>query len=840
VLVLRILAEEHATAVGAALSPALAADIARVVPEYAQWAPAETPAPPADAETARFRFFDAVAGLLRRLGGRTPLAIVLDDLHWADVSSLRLVEFVAGGLRDAPLLLLGTYRDTEVGPDSPLGATLSALAREPTLERVHLRGLSPAEVAAYVANVVGHDADPALVGSLHDRTRGNPFFVAELVRLLRTEGRLGDDADATAVIADAHAVPQGVRDVIRSRLAQLPDGAVIVLTAAAIAGRQFDLALITRVVDMPEDDVLDLVEAAWMMGIVDEVATKPGHFEFAHELVRETLSEGLGTLRRVRLHRAVAEALEELHGYRNPAYLAECAYHFSEAAPGGDVLKAVLYGQKAADQLTAQLAYEDAVPVYERALDLVAAYDVGSPETRNDLLIGLAWALRSNGQLAQARVVLDRAVDAARTSGDAVRLARSVLGHGGGAFWGWWEEFGVTDHALIAQLEEALAALGDEDSWLRCEVLGRLAVELYFGADFERRDALSAEAVSAARRLEEPAAVAAALAARHVAVWRPENLAERLDLAAELVEVASGANLLERELIGRHLHMVDRFEAGDVSGADTDFARCEALAAELGQHSFSVQLAWFGSMREILAGRFAEGERLAQAAFEQNLASNESAAWMALGAQLFQLRREQGRLGEIEPVARQALLTQPHVGTTWRVALNTILVEGRRFDEARALLDEIVDEDLEQLHNPLLRPIEVRELAEQIAVLEHREAAACLERHLDEFAGDVLLLGTGHLCSGPTAFARGLVSRTLGRTDEAIEHLAHAVEVADALHARPNVARARWWLGRTLVERKEPGDVERARPLLQAAATEAADLGLAITPHIAAALAALA
>jgi tetratricopeptide (TPR) repeat protein len=370
-------------------------------------------------------------------------------------------------------------------------------------------------------------------------------------------------------------------------------------------------------------------------------------------------------------------------------------------------------------------------------------------------------------------------------------------------------------------------------------LLGRLSVELYFSAEFERRDALSAEAVAAARRLDEPAALAAALAARHVAVWRPENLAERLELASELVAVASDANLLERELVGRHLHMIDRFETGDVSGVDDGFARCETLATELGQHSLSVQLAWFCAMRKMLSGDFEESERLTQHAFEQNLSSNESAAWMALGAQLFHLRREQGRLGEIEDVARQALTTQPHVGTTWRIALATILVESRRFDEARALVDEVTAGNLEQLRNALLRPIEIRELAEQIAVLEHREAAAVVDAHLDQFAGEVMLLGTGHLCAGPTSFARGLVLRTLGRTDDAIEQLAHAVQIADALGARPHSVRARWWLGRTLVDRGAPGDAERARPMLQSAATEAAGLGLAITPHVAAALASL-
>jgi tetratricopeptide (TPR) repeat protein len=241
-------------------------------------------------------------------------------------------------------------------------------------------------------------------------------------------------------------------------------------------------------------------------------------------------------------------------------------------------------------------------------------------------------------------------------------------------------------------------------------------------------------------------------------------------------------------------------------------------------------------MRELLAGNLAESERLTHAAFEQNLAANESAAWMAFGAQLFHLRREQGRLGEIESVARQALLTQPHVGSTWRVALATVLVDDGRFDEARTIVDEVTAGNLTQLRNGLLRPIELRELAEQVAHLEHREAAEILDRHLDEFVGEVLILGTGHLCSGPTAFARGLVARTLGRIDEAIDQLTHAVEVADALGARPHATRARWWLAQTLLVRAVDDDTDQARTLLRAAAADATRYGFAVAPRIAAVL----
>ena len=152
-----------------------------------------------------------------------------------------------------------------------------------------------------------------------------------------------------------------------------------------------------------EDRALDLVEAAWMAGIVDESQDGFGHFRFAHELVREALVDDLSALRRMRLHHRIGEAIEELHGERNPGFLTERADHFVEAMPAGDALKAVLYNQRAADRLNAELAYEDAIPTYERANQLGDTYDAGSWQTHTDLLIGLGWAMRATGRLGDAR-----------------------------------------------------------------------------------------------------------------------------------------------------------------------------------------------------------------------------------------------------------------------------------------------------------------------------------------------------------------------------------------------------------------------------------------------------
>ena len=818
VQVLRVLATELAPDLLVETLGSEAADIARVVPEYSRFAGSDDGAA-LDAEAARFRFFDAVTSFLRRVSAHRTLLLVLDDLHWADQSSLRLLEFCLTALQDVPAVFVGTYRDSEAR-QPPLAATLATLARQPGLERVALRGLSVGEVTDYIAGVVGELPDAGLVESVHDRTGGNPFFVAEIVRLLRQEGRLGTAGPVAAPI------PEGVRDVIRTRLARLPADATPVLTAAAIVGREFDLSLVARVCGQDDDHVLDLVEAAWMMGIVDEVSDGSGRFKFAHELVRETLCDDLPTLRRVRLHRAVADAIEGIYGEQHPDHLAECAHHYAEAAPGGDPLKAVLYGQKAADRLASQLAYEDAIVIYERAIGLVDTYDVGSPATRIDLLIGLGWSLRASGRLVEARDLLRRAADRAEQAHEPERLGRAVLGFGGGTFWDWWQEFGVADNDLIGHLEHALEQLPPGDSVLRCELLSRLAVELYFVCPRPRRAELTCDAIEMARRLDEPAALCAALAGRHAALWSPANHGERLELSEELVEVAQRSGLRHSELVGRHFRMIDQLESGNRDAVELDVVAAEELATTLGQHSFRVQLMWFRVMRAALDGQFDESERLAHEAFEANRSSSESASWMALGAALYHVRREQGRHGELEPLLRDAVAAQPHVGVSWRVALALLLAEHGRPDEARELVDELLRADHAELPGGMLGGITIIQLAEVCIVGKFVDGAATLYPAVCEYPVDVVVLGTGHLCFGPIDLARGNLAWVLGRLDEAVAHLRRAIEVAHRMRSRPFVARTQARLAMALAERAGPGDLDEARAVAAAAVTDADGLGM--------------
>ncbi|WP_157406264.1 BTAD domain-containing putative transcriptional regulator, partial [Actinomadura chibensis] len=337
--------------------------------------------PEADVSTGRFRLHLAVGDYLAGLADGAPLLLVLDDLHWADEETLALLARLAGRLRDRPVLLVATFRQTEVGDG--LAAALAALARhEP--ERIDLRGLSASEVAALVRETCATGLDDAELSAIAERTGGNPFFTRETARLLDAEG----------LPAAVRRVPAGVGDVLRRRVARLPPAVRSVLRDAAVVGRDADLRVLADLAG-DEDTVLDAVEAALAVGLVTE--PEPGRMRFAHALVRDTLYDGISRARRTRLHGRVAAALER-HG---PGEAAAIAHHYLES--GADPAKAVRYARRAAAAAESRFAHGAAAALWARVVDTLRAE---GPDATGERLAAEVSAIRAAalaGNVVQAR-----------------------------------------------------------------------------------------------------------------------------------------------------------------------------------------------------------------------------------------------------------------------------------------------------------------------------------------------------------------------------------------------------------------------------------------------------
>jgi predicted ATPase/DNA-binding SARP family transcriptional activator len=399
-----------------------APDLARVVPELGELFPDLDPTGAADPAAARFRFFDAVDRFLVRLAAVTPLLLVFDDLHWADAPSLQLLHHVAARPDGAPVLLVGTYRNPPSVAAEPLAELLAALANEAAVRRVELGGLREDDLRALLANAA--DASDSLVAAMHRRTDGNPFFVTQLIGQL--EGRL---AEAEAEVVLGREIPGGVRDVIQRRVGRLPTLADELLTVAAVLGEHFELPPLAEVIDLEEERVLTLVEAAIDHGLVGESSERVGRYRFSHALIREALYEQLGALRRARLHRRVGEALERLYG-DDTDRLVELAHHFHEAAAEGETERAHTYALRAAEQAIARLGYEQAEDQLRRGLQVLdrSRSDRQRTERELELQVALGSLLMMTRGYADPEVgaACARATELCRT-GD-VGTAEQLLG----------------------------------------------------------------------------------------------------------------------------------------------------------------------------------------------------------------------------------------------------------------------------------------------------------------------------------------------------------------------------------------------------------------------------
>jgi DNA-binding CsgD family transcriptional regulator len=339
-----------------------AADIAEIIPAARQKLPGLEAPPTLTPEQARFRLFDSITSFLNTASDSRPLVPVLDDLQWADRSSLLLLEFMVRQIAGSRLFLLGAYRDVEVPRGHPLSQTLGSLVREPLFRSLHLAGLNREEVGSFVQSASGVTPDPGLVEAVHSRTEGNPLFLGQIIRLLAEGGFQEERAWQVGT-------PEGIKEAIGRRLTRLSAVCNRMLTTASVIGREFSLDLLDRIMDdLSEEQLLEAVEEAVAAGVVGETPGSAEQYQFTHALIQEVLASALSASRRSRLHARIGEALEILSGPNAESCAAELAHHFSEAKPILGVGKMVRYSALAGEQALRAYAYEDAQSHFQRAL----------------------------------------------------------------------------------------------------------------------------------------------------------------------------------------------------------------------------------------------------------------------------------------------------------------------------------------------------------------------------------------------------------------------------------------------------------------------------------------
>ena len=785
-----------------------AGDIAQLLPELRELFELRTAGD--GSEGARFRLFEAASSFLRSAAHARPIVLVLDDLHAADEPSLLLLRFVAREIADSRLLVVCAFRDVDPTLRDPLDLDAGRAGTEPLASQIGLTGLSEADVGSYIEPSTGIEPAPGLVEAIHAETEGNPLFVAEVVRLLDADGRIAE--------ADAHLrIPPGVRTVIGRRVARLPERCRSLLARASVLGREFGLDALAHLSELPHDDMLDALDDAMAERIVTDVPGSPGRLRFCHALVRDTLYDELPSARRLQLHHDAGEALEAVYSVDLEPHLAELAQHFIAAGPAG-ADKAVDYARRAGHWATAQLAYEEAARLYYMALPLL---DRGVK--RCEVLLALGDSQARAGDAAASKQTFREAADLAEGLGLNEQLAKAALGYGGRFVW----QAARDDVYHVPLLERALAATGEQDSTLRVRLLARLAGGPLRNPSFPRERRSSLERAGArdgsphrrpgdARVCNQRIHPGQPLARVHPQAGRPGDGADEAATHRRWGTIRRGTRDSWRGLARARRHG---------GGEGESFAAMAEVAQQLRQPSQEWIATVYSALVALVEGKLGTADDLiatARSIGERGLSWN---AALSYGSQMYMLRREQGRLDEVEDVLLRSAREYPTFALFRCAVAQRAAVLGNTA-EAQDALDDLVAGSFAKLPPDEDWLVSMGLLAETAATRRDAAHAASLYRRLLPY-GERVAVAIATISTGAVALATSGCWRrrwSAGMTESATSRTRS--RSTSGIGARPWLAHTQEEYGRMLAARAEPGDRDRALELAGRALEGYSSLGM--------------
>jgi len=784
-----------------------------------------------DAETERYHLLQAVTSFVALISRDQPLLLVLDDLHWADKPSLTMLRHVFTNGASSSLMIVGIYRDSDLGTGHALIDTVAALRREPGVEQLSVRGLDDVEMVELVSISAEHELDGAMVAMAHalrQETAGNAFFAHEILRNLVEVGDvvLGDDGKWVVKKSfEELTLPQSVRDVVGQRIARMGDESLKALRAAAVIGKDFELELLAAVTGSDEDDLLDLLEAGIAAGILAEVPGSGERFRFLHTLTRNTLQAELSEGRRRRLHRKIAEALENAIGAEPGDRVGELATHWLAAAASVDNAKATQYARLAGERAASALAPDEAIRWFEKAIESLEEADEPDELLRTRLLVDLGTSQRNAGTPDYRQTLLD-AGELAKSLGDADLMAEAAIANNRGMY----SKLGEKDSDRIAAIEAAIEAVGHDRTARRARLLATLFSELEYATAFEDRAAIITEAESIAREVGDDQVLCAVLNRSCVTSAAPHNLHSRLETSMEAVTIAQRLGDATLEFWARCGVFQAALGAMDLEGAATAVRELSTLAEDAARPTFR----WIaGNLEATLLSALGDTEGLeltATSNFELGSDSGEPDAFDYYAVSVMIARWMQGRGPEIMDQLLAAADDMTEIGS-YRAMASMSLAESGDYERAAEQLElgkaNHLDPRVNNVWSSTLAPFGVT-----ATLLGDKEAALPIYEALLPWAGQ-MICNQAFTMRGIDGILGGLAA-LLGRNEDAEAHFAaaeskarevgaHWTAASDDLdrarfcHSTGETERAQDYVSRCLVTAREYGYSsleERARELL--------------------------
>lgn len=794
----------------------LAGEIARVCPEPAQRIAIPAAEPLAAAAAERFRLFESLDTWIARMGARRPVLLVLDDLQWADLPSVLLLSHLMQARRATPLLAVAMYREFE--PErSELSAVLHSLARDTDCRRLTLRGLEGDAVTALLqaatGRVFGEHGSP-VARQLERDTAGNPFFLLEMARHLSDLGAF--DTGGVRLGQTPADIPESVRDMVGWRLGRVPDGCAELLEIASLVGERFDAGLVASAAARDDASTVDLLDQAARAGLIVEIDDEPDCWQFSHSLTRRVTAARLSRGRRARLHQRIGETLESRFGV-SPA---ELAHHFGAAASIGSAGKAVACERLAAQRALEEVAAEVAVRHLRRALQLLDRFGPRDQALRCELLLELAGAHDRAGEYASRDERFAEAADAARRAGNGDLFLRAALGYGGvlPATVG-------PDQRAQTLLEEALQRLGETGSAAKATVLARLAHWLHNERAYPERLRLSDRSLSMARATGDRRTLATVLVHRGWALDGPDDVADALAVAGEILGIGTELGDPELRLEGLRIRLAAQFETGEHAAAQQTARAMKELAEEVRHPEFMRLAAMWDVTVANLEGRFSDARKLADELSRRLARIGHSQAQLIPAAQTFPWWVLRGRAARHLPTMEELSAYEPG-NIAWPAITAWCLAETGALDRAADLLRRTEPAAAAAADKNYHWWAVIAGFSGAVDLVGDRKWAEVLYDLAAPYAGRNATLGVATFL-GAADHWLGVLAGTAGRFTEAVRHLEAALSRHRDMGSRPFTALTQHACARVLTMRGQAADTGRARELTAAAMRTAGELGLA-------------
>ena len=738
---------------------AFAGELTRLVPELGERVRGLEASRSASPEIEQHRLFEALRSWLAAAGADRPVLAVLDDVQWADRSTLALLGHITRSAERSRALLVCTARNTSPDDNPALAALAEELERRAAPgHRVELAGLGVEDVGELVSRATGRALDDRLritARQLQAETAGNPLYVDALLANLPAGGGRPEGE-----------IPRTLSETVGRRVGRLPREVGDLLRVAAVEGLDFDLRVTARAARRDELASLELLEGAVRAALVEEPA--PNRYRFAHALVRAALREELSQSRRARVHLAVGEAIEAVFGDHLDEHVPALAHHFFEAVPAGGLAKAYRYAVLAGERATRLLSHHEAVQGYGRALELLDQVKGESAVTRCELLLARGQAEARAGDVGAALETLRETAGEASLQGSPEYLGQAAVAYESTGF-----TIGSPGPAAVDLLRCAEAALPRANSRLRALTLASLGRALLFAGNRAEAMDRGRDALAIARSLEDDATTGAVLVRASFPYMTPENAHLMAVSCRELIDVAArvGDEVLRGWAVFFSLHSAGQLgEAARVDELLIELGRC---VEQVHQPIWTFDLVLIRHVWALVRGELDLAEQLLEEAGELDRAFGWGLEGVyAMG--MFLLRREQGRLRGVLPMIRVLVRTSPEAAL-WRPGLALLYAELDLLDDARTEFDRLAGSEFAALAakgNFMFLSL----LAEVCCALKDEEHAAWFLEQLRPCEGRLLLWQVA--CLGPADRLLGKLASVAGRIADAERWHARALELS--------------------------------------------------------------